>query len=289
MTAAQALRLAIPRLTDAGIPDAARDARILLADAMGIAADRLTLHLPDDLPDAACARFDAHITARTGHQPVAQIIGYRLFWGHRFAVTRDTLDPRPETEVLVAEALSQPFAHVLDLGTGTGCVLLSCLVGMPTAQGVGSDVSPGALSVAYANAQALKVASRVRFVQSDWFSAIAGRFDLIVSNPPYIAASEMAHLSPDVAKWESHLALSPGGDGLDAYRAIAEGVGARLVAGGRLLLEIGPTQAAAVSALMAAQGLTDLRVIRDLDGRDRVVVAQIPAMGLAIASGQMRR
>ena len=274
--AAQALRVAIAQLNAAGIIGAARDARILLADAMDIGADRLTLYLPDTLSPAAQSRFANHIATRSTHQPVAQIIGYRLFWGRRFTVTRDTLDPRPETEILVAEALSQPFQNMLDLGTGTGCILLSCLADMPMAVGLGSDVSAAALAVAQTNAAALGLDARARFMLSDWWTAIDEQFDLIVSNPPYITATEMADLSPDVARWESHLALSPGGDGLDAYRAIAAGAGARLRARGRLVLEIGPTQGAAVMALLAAQGFDGLRVIGDMDGRDRVAVAVKP-------------
>lgn len=288
MTAAQLLRAGVVRLSAAGISEAARDARILLADAMGIAADRLTLHLPDDLTVATQAVFDAHIAARATYQPVAQIIGYRLFWGRKFTVTPDTLDPRPETEILVAEALSQPFVKMLDLGTGTGCVLLSCLADMPMANGMGSDISAPAIMVAHSNAAALGLTSRAQLVQSDWFGAIAGRFDLITANPPYIAADEMVALSPDVANWEPHLALSPGGDGLDAYRAIAAGAGARLMAGGRILLEIGPTQGAAVSALLTAQGFDRIRMIRDLDGRDRVVAAQKTGVGWADKGDQLR-
>ena len=275
-TAAQALRVAIAQLNAAGIIGAARDARILLADAMDIGADRLTLYLPDTLSPAAQSRFANHIATRSTHQPVAQIIGYRLFWGRRFTVTRDTLDPRPETEILVAEALSQPFQNMLDLGIGTGCILLSCLADMPMAVGLGSDVSAAALAVAQTNAAALGLDARARFMLSDWWTAIDEQFDLIVSNPPYITATEMADLSPDVARWEPHLALSPGGDGLDAYRAIAAGAGARLRARGRLVLEIGPTQGAAVMALLAAQGFDGLRVIGDMDGRDRVAVAVKP-------------
>ena len=275
--AAVALQGAVRRLADAGIPNGARDARLLLADAMGLAADRLTLHMPDALTPAAQSRFDAHITARCAYQPVAQIIGSRLFWGQRFVVTRDTLDPRPETEILVAEALSRPFTSLLDLGTGTGCILLSCLADMPMASGVGSDISPAALAVAQRNAVALGLTARTRFVTSDWFENLPGQYDLITANPPYIAADEMAHLAPDVTRWEPHLALSPGGDGLDAYRAIARGAGAQLRDHGRLLLEIGPAQAAAVLALLVAQGFGGLRVICDLDGRDRVVVAVKPA------------
>ena len=276
MTAAEALRAALPRLQAAGIETAARDARVLLAHAMGIAPDRLTLHLPDTLSDQSLATYEAAITARLAHQPVAQITGQRLFWGRSFKVTRDTLDPRPETEILVAEALSRPFLKLLDLGTGTGCILLSCLADLPMASGIGSDLSAAALAVARENAENLGLTARAKLVQSDWFAAIPGRFDLIVSNPPYIAQDEMAGLSPDVLDWEPHSALTPGGDGLAAYRALAQGAPARLMGGGRLLLEIGPTQAAAVSALLLAQGMTHIRILQDLDGRDRVVAAQKP-------------
>ena len=276
MTGAEALRAAIPRLKAAGIDSAPRDARLLLAHAMGIAADRLTLHLPDTLTDPAQAAFDAAIAARLTHQPVAQIIGQRLFWGRSFKVTQDTLDPRPETEILVAEALSRPFLKILDLGTGTGCILLSCLADMPMASGTGSDLSAKALAVAQENAARLHLAARAKFTQSDWLKAISGRFDLIVSNPPYIAADEMPQLAPDVLQWEPHSALTPGGDGLDAYRAIVQQAPARLLNGGRILLEIGPTQGPAVSALLAAQGLHQIRILQDLDGRDRVVAAEKP-------------
>ena len=275
-TAAEALRAAIARLRKGGIPDAPRDARILLAHAMGLAPERLTLHLPDAMTGEAQRRLEAAIAARLRRQPVAQITGQRLFWGRAFQVTPDTLDPRPETEVLVAEALSRPFVKMADLGTGTGCILISCLLDMPMATGLGADLSPAALAVAQGNATAHGLGNRARFVLSDWFSAIDGRFDLIVSNPPYIAETEMAALSPEVRDHEPHLALTPGGDGLDAYRAIARGAGARLIAGGRLLLEIGPTQGAAVSALLAAQGFEGIRILPDLDGRDRVVAALQP-------------
>jgi release factor glutamine methyltransferase len=275
-TALEALRAATRRLTDAGIPDAPRDGRALLAYAMGIAADRLTLHLPDTLTDAAVASYESAIAARLHRQPVAQIIGHRLFWGRSFMVTQDTLDPRPETEILVAEALKRPFKTMLDLGTGTGCILLSCLADRPDAQGIGTDISARALAVAQANATALHIADRARFVQSDWFAAIPGSFDLITSNPPYITADEMAQLAPDVLQWEPHLALTPGGDGLDAYRAIAANALPHLAAGGRFLLEIGRTQASAVLALLAAEGFCNLRVLADFDGRDRVVVAENP-------------
>jgi release factor glutamine methyltransferase len=222
------------------------------------------------------AAFEASLAARLARQPVAQITGRRLFWGLSFRVTPDTLDPRPETETLVAEALERPFLKVLDLGTGTGCILLSCLKGMPMARGVGVDASPAALAVAEANARDLGLAERARFLQSDWFSAVSGVFDLIVSNPPYIAEAEMASLAPEVRDWEPHLALTPGGDGLDSYRVIARGAGARLMPGGRILLEIGPTQGRAVADMLTAAGLEGVRVLPDMDGRDRVVLGLKP-------------
>ena len=275
-TGAEALRAAIPRLADAGVPNAARDARLLLAFAMDIAADRLTLHLHDDLSGPAITRFQTAIVARAARQPVAQIVGHRLFWGHDFRVTPDVLDPRPETELLVETALLRPFVRLLDFGTGSGAILLSCLAARPLATGLGSDISEPALAVARDNAKALHLSDRASFVCTNWCDGIGGHFDLIVSNPPYIAVAEMAALSPEVRIHEPHLALTPGGDGLDAYRRIAIGAPARLLPNGRLLVEIGPSQSAAVSELFAAQGLVDIQTLTDLDGRSRAVLAIKP-------------
>ena len=276
MTGAEALSAATGRLTEAGIDGAARDARRLLAHAMGITPDRVTLILRDVMEPDAVAAFEALVERRAAREPVSQITGRRAFYGRDFRVTRDTLDPRPETELLVAAALERPFVKMLDLGTGTGCILLSCLAGMPFATGTGTDISEAALAVAAENAGALGLARRARFQRADWFAGVAGRYDLIVSNPPYIAEDEMAALAPEVRDWEPRGALTPGGDGLDAYRAIAAGAGARLMAGGRLVLEIGPTQGAAVAALLQRQGFAEPEIRPDLDGRDRVVIAVRP-------------
>lgn len=284
MSAALALRAGIATLREAGIEDAARDARLLMAKAMAVPADRLTLHLQDDLPAAAAQSFSALIAARAARQPMAQILGERLFWGRSFEVTRDTLDPRPETEVLVQEALRRPFLKMLDLGTGSGCILISCLLEMPMASGLGVDLSEAALRVAARNAERHAL-TRARFKASDWLRVVSDRYDLIVSNPPYIAEAELAGLAPEVRDWEPKKALTPGGDGLAAYRAIAAGAPARLMPGGRILLEIGPTQGAAVSALLVKQGLTGIRILPDLDGRDRVVCAEKPGADTDCAAG----
>lgn len=278
MSAAVALRHGIVTLREAGIEDAPRDARLLMAKAMGVPADRLTLHLQDDLAPTAASTFADLVKTRASRQPMAQILGERLFWGRGFEVTRDTLDPRPETEVLVSEVLSRPFCRMLDLGTGSGCILISCLLGMPMAAGLGTDISEAALRVATRNAARHGV-NQARFQVSDWMRSVPGSYDLIVSNPPYIAEAEMSALAPEVRNWEPKRALTPGGDGLAAYRAIAAGAPALLDPGGRLLLEIGPTQGAAVTALLAAQGLQNLRILTDLDGRNRVVCAVKPPVG----------
>lgn len=271
MIASQALRIAILRLRAAGVEDAPRDGRVLLAHAMGVAQDRLTLHLPETLTEPQERAYERALAARIARQPVSQIIGQRQFWGMTFRVTKDTLDPRPDTEALVAEALKAPFLSMLDLGTGTGCILLSCLQHMPMARGLGVDISAAALEVARFNAQLHALNDRAHFRASNWFSGVKGQFDLIVSNPPYIAAEEMPGLAPEVREWEPAVALTPGGDGLDAYRAICAGAVAHLTPAGRLMVEIGPTQGAAVAGMMQAAGLVSVAVHPDLDGRDRVV------------------
>jgi release factor glutamine methyltransferase len=270
-----ALASAVRRLRAAGIPDAPRDARRLLAHALAIAPDRLTLHLAEGLPDEAQAAFEAALARRERREPVSHITGKRAFYGRDFHVTPDVLDPRPETETLVELALSRPFSRVLDLGTGSGCILLTLLAERPQATGLGVDLSEPALAVARGNAAALGI-DRAAFLRSDWCGAVEGQFDLIVSNPPYIAADEMPGLAPEVRDWEPGMALSPGGDGLDAYRAIAACAPAHLSPGGRLMVEIGPTQAAAVSGLFRAAGLENIAVCPDIDQRDRVVCAEKP-------------
>lgn len=275
-TISDALRRITAALSEAAIPDAAGDARRLMAHALGCDPGRLTLLLRDPLPLEAAARLDAGLSARLSRQPVSQITGQRLFWGRAFRVTQDTLDPRPETETLIAAVLAQPFARVLDLGTGTGAILLTLLAERPDATGLGTDRSRAALAVARTNAEALGLTGRADLTEADWFEGVDGRFDLIASNPPYIAASEMPDLSPEVRLWEPHMALTDGGDGLGAYRAIARGALAHLTPGGRLLVEIGPTQAGAVGALFLAAGLGGIAMLTDLDGRDRVVCGVAP-------------
>lgn len=258
MTQTDALRKGAAALERAGVPDPRREARILWRAAQDEQG------------------FFAKIAERATRRPMAQVLGYRDFYKLRFIVTPDVLDPRPDTETLIEVALQRPFRRVLDLGTGSGCILLSLLDEQPAAVGVGTDVSDPALAVAARNADALDLTARATFVRSDWFDAVKGQFDLIVSNPPYIAAVEMADLQPEVQLFEPRGALTDEADGLSAYRTITQDAARFLTPGGWLIVEIGPTQGTAVTGMMDAAGLASVKVIPDLDGRDRVVMGQNP-------------
>lgn len=244
-----------------------RDASRLL----GHAADGAYIHY-DDLPQALLQRFDAAIDRRMRREPVSHIIGRRAFWTHEFEVNAHVLDPRPETETLVDLSLEAPFRRVLDLGTGSGCILISLLAEDPHACGVGTDISPEAVLVAGRNAQRIGVADRILLPLSEWWDDVGSTYDLIVSNPPYIAADEMPGLAPELG-FEPRQALTDEGDGLGAYRAITAGLFDHLTPGGRVLLEIGPTQGAAVSDMLHRAGLENIAIHPDLDGRARVVSA----------------
>lgn len=276
MSVRAALQDAASRLGSAGVLEPGGDARRLLAHAMGVALGRLTMHMQDELQPDVLERLSALVKRRANREPVSHLTGTRMFWGRDFRVTPAVLDPRPETEVLVAVALEEPLGTVLDLGTGSGCLLVTLLAERPLALGLGLDLSPAALEVARENAVRQGIADRAAFAFSDWFAAAGGTFDLIVSNPPYIAADEMGGLEPEVRDWEPRMALTDEGDGLAAYRAILAGARAHLAPGGRLLLEHGPSQAPAIAAIGRAQGFASPEHRRDLDGRDRACLFRAP-------------
>lgn len=276
LTVQAALAMGNKILSAACIEGAPRETRLMMAAVLDIPRDRISLHANDPLDAMQEAVFFADVQERTHRVPLSHILGHRSFYGRDFAVTADVLDPRPETETLVAASLAESFAEVLDLGIGSGAILLSLLAERPDAIGIGADVSQAALAIAERNADRFGVLDRVDFVQSDWFQAVGGQFDLIVSNPPYIAAGEMDDLQPEVRLHEPRIALTDEADGLTHYRKIIAGHDAHLRPGGRLMVEIGPTQAEAVSAMMADANLTEITVIPDLDGRDRVVWGRKP-------------
>lgn len=277
-TAGQALAIALSqgaqRLSDIPGIDHAREARLLLAHAADLPHDRLhDLALDDFTPDLM-DRYSALLARRAARAPMSHILGRRMFWGRNFAVTPDVLDPRPETETLIEAALSVPYRKVLDLGVGSGAILLTLLIENALAKGLGTDVSGAAIAVAQRNADALEVGARARFRTTHWFDGIEERFDLIVSNPPYIAAEEMAGLAPELAH-EPRIALTDEADGLSAYREVVSGAPAHLEEGGRLMVEIGAAQGHAVAQLFTDAGFRGTRILRDMDGRDRVVTGRM--------------
>lgn len=276
MTAAEAMVAAMARLRAAGVPDPARDARVLLAHAAKVDAARVTLIAPEDIAPEIAERYDNLVALRAVRVPVSQLIGAREFYGRAFEISRDVLDPRPETEALIEVALSEPFARILDLGTGSGCILVTLLAERPEAEGVGIDLSEAACLHASANVARHEVAGRARVLQSDWFEAVEGRYDLIVSNPPYLTAEEMLQVQPELRDHEPRLALTDEHDGLSAYRVIAAQAQGYLNAQGRVLVETGWQQGAAVAAIFDAQGWGEVAILPDLGGQDRVVSAAKP-------------
>ncbi|PCJ74744.1 MAG: protein-(glutamine-N5) methyltransferase, release factor-specific [Rhodobacteraceae bacterium] len=271
----EALTTATKWLADAGIPNADVDARILLAHAMDCEPSRLMLIGDEEVHPEVFRTFDGYLAAREKFQPVSQIIGGREFWGRWFVITPDVLDPRPETESLIETALQHgPFQRILDLGTGSGILAVTLAAEWADARAIAIDISSEAIAIATKNAVAHDVSDRVNLIVSNWFDAVAGQFDLIVSNPPYIAAAEMAELSPDVRNWEPFLALTPGGDGLETYRIIAPMLNEFLADDGLALFEIGHTQGTDVVEIFKTAGFANVTVSQDLGGKDRVVAVK---------------
>jgi release factor glutamine methyltransferase len=281
VTFKQAFVSAARVLRQAGMETPELDARLLLCHAAGLSHETAIARASEALRPETAARLEQALARRLEHEPVSRITGTREFYGRYFAIGPEALDPRSDTETLIEAALAHAEARggrdeplsLLDLGTGTGCILVTLLAELPRARGLGTDVSQAALALAATNAERLGVAARAAFLAADWFDGIEGRFDLILANPPYLAAGEIAGLSPEVSAYDPHLALDGGPDGLDAYRRIAAGAPRRLAEQGSLIVEIGPTQAGAVAEIFAAAGLEFKRLCHDLGGRPRVIVA----------------
>lgn len=259
--------------------EAARDARLLLAHAAGLSGAALSVRLNDLAEAGLAARYDGLIAARLAGQSVPHLVGASEFMGRRFSVGVGDLAPRPDTETLVEAALAHPFTRLLDLGTGTGVIAISLLAARPEAQGIATDVDAEALARARLNADAHGIAGRLGFHTGDWFAALpdgVGRFDLILSNPPYIDQITYDSLPPELRHFERASALTDGGDGLAAYRAIAKGARDYLAPQGRVMVEIGFDQGESVPKIFSQEGFLSVRVILDLTQKPRVVVAQTP-------------
>jgi release factor glutamine methyltransferase len=278
-----ALRHSAAVLAAGGLGEAAGDARFLLLGILGLDAREL-LVLGDQLLDNdEAAALDAALARRLSGEPVARILGAWEFWGLPIQLGPETLVPRPDTEILVEAALATVAdrngpLQCLDLGTGSGCILAALLSELPRAFGIGLDRSASAVGVARYNIVASGFGTRAAFVVANWCDALQGGFDLVVSNPPYIAQATIPTLSREVRMHDPPAALDGGVDGLDAYRRIFEGVRSRnlLAPAGTLVLEIGYDQAAAVRGLAALAGFTDCGLTRDLAGNDRVLCFGLP-------------
>ncbi|MEZ5667507.1 MAG: peptide chain release factor N(5)-glutamine methyltransferase [Alphaproteobacteria bacterium] len=277
-TVGTALAAAAERLRQAGVDEAPRDARLLLAAAAGWSSAVLYGFPERSLTPDAARRFAGFVARRALREPVARILGRRGFWAHEFAVAPAVLDPRPDSELLVAEALARLPADrpgvAVDLGVGSGCLLLSVLAERPLLRGVGVDISAAALAVARGNAAALGLDARTAFLQGDWCAALApGIADCVLANPPYVESGAIAGLEPEVRGYDPGPALDGGADGLSAYRALAPQLAMLLAPGGHAVVEIGWNQADAVSALLVSAGLERVERRCDLAGHDRCLIA----------------
>jgi release factor glutamine methyltransferase len=265
------LARAAERLRRAGCETPDLDARLLLQAAAGVSREDIILEPGRSVPAREAVRFETLIERRARREPVSRILGEREFYGRAFRVTAATLDPRPDTETLVdaALALMPQGARILDLGTGTGAIAVTLLAERPDASAVATDVSPAALLVAAENAERAGVAERLGLLSGSWFEPVRGDFDIIVSNPPYIPAGDIAELSLDVRNFDPILALVGGADGLDPYRAISACAARHLAAAGHVLVEIGAGQADEVAAIFAAAGFGGPERHKDLGGHVR--------------------
>lgn len=267
-------------LSDAGFADAAIETRILLGGLLGLSTTEVFTQADRPVTASERVRIADAVARRLKHEPVHRILGHREFHGLDLTLSPDTLEPRPDTEILVDTVLphlrqivaEKGGARILDLGTGTGAIALALLKECPQAQALGSDISPGALHIAAANAHINGVADRFDTRESAWFEAIDESFDIIVSNPPYIPTEVVDALEPDVRDYDPRAALDGGEDGLGAYRAIAENAAQHLLARGLVGVEIGYDQRESVTQLFEQSGFSLTEQHRDYGGNDRVLL-----------------
>ena len=265
-------------LRDAGGETAALDARLLLAHIADMSDTQLAMEAESPISSRLERAAQKVIALRANGKPIAKIIGHKEFWGRRFCVSQAVLDPRPDSETLIEAALPllppEQDVQLIDLGTGSGCLLLTLLAERPRARGLGIDKSPAALHIARRNAHLLGLRRRVALRHGNWLHGVNLRADMIVANPPYIESAEIARLDKTVRLFDPRAALDGGADGLGPYRRLIKPSFAALKHGGDLLLEIGASQADAVSALMADAGFDNIALTQDLAGRDRILHGQ---------------
>lgn len=274
------LRRAAKQLSNAGIEGGLRDARRLMENAGGVSAAELIAAENDVVSTETLNVFEEFIERRGKGEPVSRIAKKREFWGLEFDISPDVLDPRPDTETLVEVVISQWQEHyksVLDLGTGSGCILLSILHEKRQALGIGVDQSEAALEIAKINSKKLELDERTQFNTSNWFEAVKGKtYDVIVSNPPYIPSADIEHLDVDVKEYDPMSALDGGEDGYDDYRHIISNAKNYLAASGLIAFEVGIGQADKIAEMLAKVGFLHINIREDLSGVKRCVYATAP-------------
>ena len=269
---------AADRLRAAKIESPRREARLLLAYATGKTVEWVVAH--NDERTEELPKFENALGRREAREPLSHILGEREFWSLPFQVNASVLDPRPDSEIIVSSVLAyyldtdRPL-KIADLGTGTGCLLLSILYERPTAEGIGVDISESALSTARGNASILGLSARATFVQSDWDSELDGTFDVVLSNPPYIPTAEIGSLAPEIALYEPRCAIDGGADGLVAYRRIADALPQLLEPNGLVALEIGQGQDSYVPKILSDSGIQIVSLEKDLAGIPRCVLGRL--------------
>lgn len=273
------LRDCVVALQSAGIESASLDARLLMQDVLGCDHAGLIRRELDVLTEAETALLDAHVTRRLNREPLSHILKKREFWKDTFFVNADVLDPRPDSETLI-EALIRfhpdPYQSysLLDLGTGSGCLILSALREFPNATATAVDLSEAALSVAAQNAESLGLANRITFMHDNWGKTLQTQYDMIMSNPPYIAENDILGLAPEVRQFEPWGALSGGADGLQAYLELLPQIKRLLKISGLAVIELGAGQDEAVCEIACKASLNVVDVIPDLAGVQRVLVVK---------------
>lgn len=277
-----AKRFLMTQFREAGLETPDLDARLLVMAATGFTHTDMITRGTEFPPAEIFEIIIGHAERRLAGEPIDHILGYREFYGRPFKVTKDVLSPRPETEMLIEAALGilkdKADARILDLGTGSGAIIISILAEAQDVQGVAVDVSGAALEVARHNAQTHKVEDRLKLLEGSWFEPLSEqRFDVILSNPPYITDAAMNELSIEVAEFDPDLALRGGENGLIAYEAIIKDAAMYLKAEGHLLFEIGYDQGSSVSGLLSQRGFRDISVAQDLSGYDRMIKAVFSA------------
>ncbi|KQV73364.1 peptide chain release factor N(5)-glutamine methyltransferase [Rhizobium sp. Root1220] len=271
------------RFAEAGIVDPSTDARLLIAGVLRFSTTEMLTRGGDLLGEERASFVEAAVKRRLAHEPVHRILGEREFYGLPLSLSSETLEPRPDTEILVDTmipylrdlAKAEGHIHILDLGTGTGAICLALLSECPEASGVGSDISADALRTAKSNAERNGLQDRFTTIQSNWFERIGGSFHAIVSNPPYIASGVVHDLAPEVTKFDPAAALDGGSDGLDAYRAIAKDAAGFIRPSGVVGVEIGYDQRSDVAGVFEAHGFKLLESVKDYGQNDRVLVFAI--------------